>query len=628
MEKVLLMLAWKARSRLHQLWTQHAGWLLALCAITIAAPLEAADPATFRGDLRRTGVFDGRPGRWLAAVKWSFATSGPLRGSPVCTGEVVLFGSGDGNLYALDAATGRERWRAPQGGAVHATPAVEGGRVFVVSRRGGLTATDLATGRRLWSFPIGADVPFAWGYDFLLSSPAVVGGTVYVGSGDGHLYAVEARTGRERWRLKTNGRVRSSPAVDGGVLYFGSQDGRVWAVDVASGKPKWTFEIGGFSLDLQKEGYDRRSIQSTPALSADGLFIGTRDGHAYALDRLTGALRWKFGHKVTWLPGSPDVSWVEASPALAGELVLVGSSDGRAFRANRVTTGEELWRFETPDRVLSSAAVAGGLVFFGCDDGHVFALDIATGSELWRFRTGGQVISSPAISGSCVFVGSDDGKLYALATSDAARPGRSRRAVFWAERGPGSWFKGDARVRDFLAAEGYAVLDGPALLRFLAEANAAESVVVFASDRFPEGAVAEPFDACPLRRFSAAGGRAVWLGLPPAGIAIDPKTGKPAGYDPTRTERLLSVSQAGSQPDLLGSEATPEGRRWGLPPWWIGGFSVPGGDVTEVLGRDEYGRASAWVKSVGGPPGSGLVRLWGREDAPNDLSWLRSVAEH
>jgi outer membrane protein assembly factor BamB len=217
---------------------------------------------------------------------------------------------------------------------------------------------------------------------------------VFVGSGDGRLYAVDARSGKERWRYQTGNRVRSSPAISDGVVYFGSRDGCLRGRR-RDGKREVEVRDRRLPDRLRQGRLDRLSVNSTPALSADGLFIGTRDGHEYALERSTGRLRWKFGHKVTSVPGSPEVSWVDASASLAGDLVLVGSSDGRTFHATRAASGEEVWSFATPLNVLSSAAVAGGIAFFGCEDDHLFALDVATGKELWRFRTGGPIHSSP-----------------------------------------------------------------------------------------------------------------------------------------------------------------------------------------------------------------------------------------
>jgi hypothetical protein len=47
----------------------------------------------------------------------------------------------------------------------------------------------------------------------------------------------------------------------------------------------------------------------------------------------------------------------------------------------------------------------------------------------------------------------------------------------------------------------------------------------------------------------------------------------------------------------------------------------------EVLAADRHGHASVWVKEFGGPPGTGFVRLWGRQSLP-DPAFVRAVAEH
>jgi outer membrane protein assembly factor BamB len=602
---------------------------LTLAVSVSPAPSREPETATFRADLGHSGVYLPGAGPALSKVLWSFPTRGPVRGSPVLAGNTVLFGSGDGHLYALDAGSGRERWRASLGGAVASSPAVRDGTVFATSRERSVTALDLVTGAVRWRFETGPDLPFAWGWDFWLSSPAVSNGTVYVGSGDGRLYALDARTGRRLWSAQTGGRVRSSPAVADGVVYAGSMDGKLYALDAATGKEVWVFEAEGASLDSQKFGFDRTSIVSSPAVTADLVFVGSRDAHLYAVDRKSGRQRWSVAHKIDYMKGEPAVSWVLGSPAFSDGRVFVGSSDGRFFHAVRADTGEEVWRFKTPGNVLSSAALSGGRLFFGGEEGHLFALDATTGTELWRFRTGGAVISSPAVGGAVVYVGSDDGRLYALATASLPAGARTRKAVYWKEAGPQKWFQGDVAARDYFRAEGYEVLDPDGLGRFLADTAAApRAVLVMASDSLPPAAVAGPSDQSPLRRYLVAGGRVVWLGLPPDCFERDPQTGEPVRYDPSRTKRLLEVDHSVGSFDWMGATATPDGRRWGLPEWGLTGFGVPRGDVSTVLAVDEFGLATAWVKSFGGPPGSGFVRLWGREAPIPDLSWVQSVAEH
>jgi outer membrane protein assembly factor BamB len=84
------------------------------------------------------------------------------------------------------------------------------------------------------------------------------------------------------------------------------------------------------------------------------------------------------------------------------------------FYAFDIETGERRWRTPVGGPVNSSAAGAGGVVCFGCDDGQVYGLGAASGRELWTVKTGGPVISSPCIDGGAVFIGSDDGSVYCL----------------------------------------------------------------------------------------------------------------------------------------------------------------------------------------------------------------------
>ena len=110
---------------------------------------------------------------------------------------------------------------------------------------------------------------------------------------------------------------------------------------------------------------------------------------------------------------------VRSSPAVAGGTVYVGSNDGHLYAID-AETGQQQWQFETGDDVSSSPAVAGGTVYVGSYDGHLYAIDAETGQQQWQFETWtwGDVRSSPAVAGGTVYVGSDDGHLYAL-QSDA-----------------------------------------------------------------------------------------------------------------------------------------------------------------------------------------------------------------
>src|SRR5436305_9190854 len=108
-----------------------------LLAAAVAPAARAAEvTASFRGGAAHHGVYESRPVRRRPALLWKLQTAGPVRSSPTLAGSLVLVGSGDGNLYAVDAASGRLAWKAATGGGVDSSPAVAGDSVFFVSRDG------------------------------------------------------------------------------------------------------------------------------------------------------------------------------------------------------------------------------------------------------------------------------------------------------------------------------------------------------------------------------------------------------------------------------------------------------------------------------------------------------------
>ena len=135
---------------------------------------------------------------------------------------LILFGSNDSNLYAVDIRD-TARAMALQNGKRRVFLTCGGSARQFIS--GALTdsfyALETSTGRELWRFRTG---------DAIFSSPAFSHGAVYFGSSDHHLYSLKAETGDLRWSFETEGPVSSSPAVANGIVYFGSNDGKLYAV--------------------------------------------------------------------------------------------------------------------------------------------------------------------------------------------------------------------------------------------------------------------------------------------------------------------------------------------------------------------------------------------------------------
>ena len=72
------------------------------------------------------------------------------------------------------------------------------------------------------------------------------------------------------------------------------------------------------------------------------------------------------------------------------------------------------WKFQTGGRVISSPAVANGMVYCGSTDGNLYALDLQSGAAIFSLKFRWPMFSSPAISGGMLYIGSHEGKLIAI----------------------------------------------------------------------------------------------------------------------------------------------------------------------------------------------------------------------
>jgi outer membrane protein assembly factor BamB len=262
--------------------------ILALISVAMfSANALDSGPVMFRANPQHTGVYNEKAKYPVQKERWRFKTGNVNRSTPAVAGGVVYFGSHTGYLYAVDAATGALKWKFETPGEISSSPAVAEGTVFV-NNDAGFWAVEAATGKEKWMLKTGEPVAFNHRWDYYQSSPTYVDGTVYFGSADSYIYAVEGADGRVLWRYKTGSRVRTSPAFSDGVVYTGSMDGNLYALDAKTGQLKWKFKTAGNSF------FPLGEVQSTPAVADGMVFFGARDGFLYAVDAATGQKEWAY----------------------------------------------------------------------------------------------------------------------------------------------------------------------------------------------------------------------------------------------------------------------------------------------------------------------------------------------
>ena len=380
------------------------GWVL-------SSPALAGGLVYFGSDDKNLYALDVSTG----AEKWKFATGGPVRSSPAVVAGTVYFGSYDGSFYALDAVSGKLKWKFETAGekqfeakGLHgyfpraqtvpdfwdfflSSPAVKEGLVYFGSGDGNLCALDLETGQLKWKFATQGVVH---------SSPAVAGGVVYFGSWDSYLYALDAATGQEKWKFKTGEDktnfnqvgIQSSPAVDGGVVYFGCRDSHLYAVDAQTGQQKWNFPTQGSWVIV------------SPVVRNGVTYFATSDSALFhAVDAATGKERFTL----------PTGLFVFSSPALAGGMAYFGSFNGKLYAVD-LKTGQFAWEFQTQAGKKDALGVVGpdGRPDFKAIFRSQFYEDMYRAGE--KLFSLGSIISSPTVDRGIIYVGSTDGNLYAL----------------------------------------------------------------------------------------------------------------------------------------------------------------------------------------------------------------------
>lgn len=104
---------------------------------------------------------------------------------------------------------------------------------------------------------------------------------------------------------------------------------------------------------------------------------------------------------------------VRSSPCVSDGILYVGCYDHNVY-AIETAGGTFLWKFATEAGINSSPTVWQDLVIIGSEDGGVYGIDVRNGKKRWLFRTEKPVRSSPRVLDRIVFVGSDDQHFYAL----------------------------------------------------------------------------------------------------------------------------------------------------------------------------------------------------------------------
>lgn len=236
--------------------------------------------------------------------------------TPLWLTPILVIGSSDGTIYALDPASGAIRWRHSTGVRTYAAPGLDpaSGNLIFAGIDGNLLTFDPNTQRETGRLRLPGP---------LASTPVATTDMLLIGCRDYSLYGVRRADLAVAWRFPFwFSWIESSPVIVDGIAYVGGSDfARITALEPKSGRLLWTTPVQGLTW-------------GTPLVTADTVFAGTsaqRDaliphqGGIVALDRTRGTLRWR--HPLPLGPGAARAG-VLGSLARGGDAIIAAAFDG------------------------------------------------------------------------------------------------------------------------------------------------------------------------------------------------------------------------------------------------------------------------------------------------------------
>lgn len=311
------------------------------------------------------------------------------------SGSTLAVAGGDGTVALLDAASGRDIWRANAGAPLSAGVGIDGKVAAVVTT--GNDVVVMADGKVLWRQKLPAQV---------YAAPLVAGARVFVLGADRSVTAFDGQTGRRLWAQQRPGEpliLRQAGVIlaVGDTLVVG-QAGRLVGMNPLNGSVRWDAPIAmpRGTNDIE------RLVDLVAGFSRVGDTVCVR-----AFQASVGCVNAARG----------AVQWTKPANAAVGvhgddRNVYGTESDGKVI-AWRRADGERAWSTDRLQyRTLTAPLALGRSVVIGDSTGLVHLLSREDGTPLNRLSTDGSPIAAaPLLAGGTLVVITRNGGVFGYA---------------------------------------------------------------------------------------------------------------------------------------------------------------------------------------------------------------------
>lgn len=321
-------------------------------------------------------------------VEWEQdISSGMGYGSPIIIDSLLIATNMRGELFIINANTGKRLGWVSIGEAIHGSPVVEGNTVYLAlaNTRESLVAYNLLEGKIEWRGEFG-DIE---------ATPLSYANKLYVGNTAGYFYCIDRFKGEELWRFrlpenKARKGIRSAAALSDSLIIISAEDGVIYALHQETGSRLWSFDTGA-------------PIFASPAINGGSVYCGNINGTLVALDATTGVERWRFQSRTP----------LYATPSFAEGKLLIGTTGGMLYALD-TRDGEPVWSIEINSVINSSAVISGAIAYIGTLKRELLAVRVTDGSIVWQQKLSGRIKTSPAVAYGKLYVATDNRLILAL----------------------------------------------------------------------------------------------------------------------------------------------------------------------------------------------------------------------
>ncbi len=328
--------------------------------------------------------------------------------APIMVGNTIYHYDSDGYLHSI-SANGSSKWRVslvPPGQSVGdgygGGVAYNGGVLYVATGYGQVVALDANTGGEKWRYVQNAP---------LRQAPVVSGGKVIVISGGSTGIALNAADGTVSWRhfgAQTDMPTRLNagvPAASNGVAYLAYSSGTLAKVNIATGEEIWSKTAITDLLGGSKSVFS--DVTGDPVISGNDLIVGTQSG-ILSIEPSTGFINWT------------STIGTKGPLLVSGNAIMGVTPSEEVFRLDR-SNGSRVYRRDLPKKTEGTLSfgelsygdlrLANNTLMVADDDKHLLRVDANSGTVQSISGLPAEFAAAPIFANGYMVVMAETGQL-------------------------------------------------------------------------------------------------------------------------------------------------------------------------------------------------------------------------